>query len=89
MIGYVHELAHEPLHHGEDRPASKAVREMEAVAFVASHGIGLDAGSAAREYIHLIDVKTDTLAALPDRILRTSDDITAALRAPEEREHSA
>ncbi len=87
----VHELAHELLHRGEDRPASKTVRETEAeaVAFVVSQAVGLDAGTAARDYIQLYDGKTDTLAASLDRIQRVAADIIAALHAPEEQAHAA
>jgi antirestriction protein ArdC len=52
----VHELGHELLHRGDRRAAtSKAVRETEAeaVAFVVCHTLGLDAGSAAKDYIQL------------------------------------
>lgn len=87
----VHELAHELLHRGEDRPASKTVRETEAeaVAFVIAQAVGLDAGAAARDYIQLYDGKTDTLAASLDRIQKTAADIIAALHAPEEQAHAA
>ena len=52
----VHELGHELLHRGDCRAmTSKAVRETEAeaVAFVVCHAVGLDTGSAARDYIQL------------------------------------
>ncbi|AFL89275.1 hypothetical protein Terro_3043 [Terriglobus roseus DSM 18391] len=52
----VHELAHEMLHKAERRIATtKTVRETEAeaVAFVVSQTIGLDAGRASADYIHL------------------------------------
>ena len=52
----VHELAHEMLHKAERRTATtKTVRETEAeaVAFVVSQTIGLDAGRASADYIHL------------------------------------
>lgn len=51
-----HELAHELLHRGERRSAtSKQIRETEAeaTAFVVSSGIGLNTGSASRDYIQL------------------------------------
>ena len=51
----VHEYAHEVLHHSADRkrPDSRTVRETEAeaVAFVVSEAIGLDANSASSDYI--------------------------------------
>ena len=52
----VHELAHELLHKAERRIATtKTVRETEAeaIAFVVSQTIGLDAGRASADYIHL------------------------------------
>lgn len=52
----VHELAHEMLHKAERRIATtKTVRETEAeaIAFVVSQTIGLDAGRASADYIHL------------------------------------
>ncbi len=52
----VHELAHEMLHKAERRTATtRTVRETEAeaVAFVVSQTIGLDAGRASADYIHL------------------------------------
>lgn len=76
-----HELAHELLHRGEDRPASKTVRETEAeaVAFVVCQAIGLETGTAASDYIQLFDGKAETLAASLDRIQRTAAEIIAAL----------
>jgi hypothetical protein len=51
-----HELAHEILHQGENKGKKpKIVRETEAeaVAFVIASAVGLDNGTAARDYIHL------------------------------------
>ena len=51
-----HELAHELLHRGERRAStSKRVRETEAeaTAFVVCQAVGLEAGSAASDYIQL------------------------------------
>jgi len=81
-----HELAHELLHRGEDRPASKTVRETEAeaVAFVVCQAIGLESGTAASDYIQLFDGKTETLAASLDRIQHTAAEIIAALTCPNE-----
>lgn len=78
-----HELAHELLHRGEDRPASKTVRETEAeaVAFVVCQAIGLETGTAASDYIQLFDGKTETLAASLDRIQKTAAEIIAAVHA--------
>lgn len=83
----VHEFAHELLHRGEDRPASKTVRETEAeaVAFVVCQAIGLETGTAASDYIQLFDGKTETLAASLDRIQHIAAEIIAALHnAPDE-----
>jgi len=81
-----HELAHELLHRGESRPQSKTVRETEAeaVAFVVCQAVGLDAGSAARDYIQLYDGKTETLAQSLDRIQHVAAEIIAAINAPNE-----
>ncbi|MCA9281063.1 MAG: DUF1738 domain-containing protein [Phycisphaeraceae bacterium] len=77
----VHELAHELLHHGDDRPGSKTVRETEAeaVAFVVCQAIGLDSGTAASDYIHLYRGDTETLTESLERIQRTATEIIAAL----------
>lgn len=76
-----HEFAHELLHRGEDRPASKTVRETEAeaVAFVVCQAIGLQIGTAASDYIQLFDGKTETLAQSLDRIQHVAAEIIAAL----------
>ncbi len=77
----VHELAHELLHRGEQRPTSATVRETEAeaVAFVVCQAIGLETGSAASDYIQLYDGKTETLAASLDRIQHVAAEVIAAL----------
>jgi len=52
----VHEIAHEMLHRGDRRTlTTKQVRETEAeaVAFVVSRAIGLEAGTASADYIQL------------------------------------
>lgn len=82
----VHELAHELLHRGDQRPTSKTVRETEAeaVAFVVCQAIGLETGSAASDYIQLYDGKPETLAASLDRIQHVAADIIAAIQCPNE-----
>jgi antirestriction protein ArdC len=88
----VHEFAHELLHRGEDRPASKTVRETEAeaVAFVVCRAIGLETGTAASDYIQLFDGKTETLAQSLDRIQHVAAEIIAALHeAPDEQAQAA
>jgi len=87
----VHELAHELLHRGEDRPASKTVRETEAeaVAFVVCQAIGLETGSAASDYIQLYDGKAETLAASLGRIQQVAADIIAGLQSSAEQAQAA
>tara|TARA_E500000318_G_scaffold111440_1_gene130033 strand:+ start:237 stop:1061 length:825 start_codon:yes stop_codon:yes gene_type:complete len=82
----VHELAHELLHRGDQRPASRTVRETEAeaVAFVVCHAIGLETGSAASDYIQLYDGKAETLAESLDRIQHVAADIIKAVQGSEE-----
>ena len=83
--GTGHELAHERLHRGDDRPTTKTVRETEAeaVAFVVCQAIGLATGTAASDYIQLYDGKTETLAASLERIQKTAAEIIAAIAAEE------
>ena len=70
-----HEWAHEMLHHidRENRPP-KDVRETEAeaVAFVVTHAIGLETGTAAADYIRLYQGDAKTLAASLSRIQRSA-----------------
>jgi len=81
-----HELAHELLHRKEDRKQiSKTVRETEAeaVAFVVGQAIGLDAGTAASDYIQLYSGDKETLAASLDRIQKTASAIIEAIAEAE------
>jgi antirestriction protein ArdC len=83
-----HELAHELLHQGERRSEiNKTVRETEAeaVAYVVSHGIGLDTNSAARDYISLYDGNATTLTESLAAVQRASSEILREL-LPKERE---
>jgi hypothetical protein len=60
----VHELAHEILHHGEERKGTtRQSRELqaEAVAFVVAQSIGLDSGTASSDYIQLYKGDKDLL----------------------------
>ena len=78
----VHELAHELLHKAERRIATtKTVRETEAeaVAFVVSTTIGLDAGQASADYIHLYHGNAALLTESLEVIQRTSALILAAI----------
>ena len=71
----VHELAHELLHKAERRIATtKTVRETEAeaIAFVVSQTIGLDAGRGSADYIHLYHGNAALLTESLEVIQRTS-----------------
>jgi phosphate uptake regulator len=66
-------LAHEILHHSpDDRKVDKIVRETEAVAFVVSQAIGLDAMDSCRDCIHLYNGEKQTLLQSLERIRRTA-----------------
>jgi antirestriction protein ArdC len=78
----VHELSHEMLHKSQRRTATtKTVRETEAeaIAFVVSQTIGLDAGHAAANYIHLYDGNAALLTESLEVIQQTSAVILSAL----------
>ena len=79
----VHELAHEMLHKAERRTATtKVVRETEAeaIAFVVGKAVGLEAGSASADYIHLYHGNASLLAESLEVIQQTSAVILAALQ---------
>ena len=85
----VHELAHEMLHKAERRTATtKTVRETEAeaIAFVVSQTIGLDAGRASADYIHLYHGNAALLTESLEVIQRTAALILSALKTKEEAE---
>lgn len=77
----VHEYAHELLHRGEDRPASRDLRELEAeaAAFVVGQAIGLDVADSSRDYIHLYRGDGPALQKSLERIRRTAAHILAAV----------
>jgi hypothetical protein len=78
----VHEFAHElPRQRGDDRPASKTVRETEAeaVAFIVSAAIGIRSSVDATDYIQLYDGSADTLRQSLHRIQATAKTILSAL----------
>jgi hypothetical protein len=77
----VHEYAHELLHRGDDRPASRDVRELEAeaIAFVIGQAIGLDVADSSRDYIQLYRGDGAALATSLERIRRTAAAILAAV----------
>ena len=76
-----HELAHELLHHGAERPDSRDTRELEAeaVAFVVSAASGLEALAATVDYVQLYRGDRDALAASLERIQRTAATILRAM----------
>jgi antirestriction protein ArdC len=81
----VHELAHEMLHKAERRTATtKVVRETEAesIAFVVGKAIGLKAGTASADYIHLYHGNASLLAESLEVIQQASAVILAALEPP-------
>lgn len=77
-----HELAHEMLHKGEARVGTtKTSRELEAeaVAFVVSQAVGLNAGSASADYIQLYNGDKDLLASSLDAIRKAAGAILDGL----------
>jgi len=81
----VHELGHEMLHKAERRTATtKVVRETEAesIAFVVGKAIGLKAGTASADYIHLYHGNGSLLAESLEVIQQASAVILAALEPP-------
>jgi hypothetical protein len=80
----VHELAHEMLHKAERRATTtKVVRETEAeaIAFVVGKAVGLEAGTASADYIHLYHGNASLLAESLEVIQQTSAVILAALES--------
>lgn len=76
----VHELAHEFLHHsGAEQSKTQEETEAEAVAFVVSNAIGLDANAASSDYIQFYKGDRDTLLGSIQRIKDTSGRILAGL----------
>lgn len=88
-----HELAHELLHQGDNRPASKTVRELEAeaVAFIVGQAIGLDNQTASTDYIRLYNGDAEQLVASLDRIQKTAAVLIESMHAdtPSVSEHTA
>ena len=82
---FVHEVAHELLHKAKRRTATqKTVRETEAaaIAFVVSQTIGLDAGRAFANYIHLYHGNAALLTESLEVIQPTSALILSAIQPP-------
>ena len=83
----VHELAHEMLHKAERRTATtKTVRETEAeaIAFVVSQTIGLDAGRASADYIQLYHGNAALLTESLEVIQKTAALILSAIETKQE-----
>jgi len=81
----VHELAHEMLHKAERRTTTTRIvreTEAEAIAFVVGKAVGLEAGSASADYIHLYHGNASLLAESLEVIQQTSAVILAALESP-------
>jgi N-terminal domain of anti-restriction factor ArdC len=81
-----HEVGHLLLHFGERRrETTKRVRETEAeaVAFVVSQAIGLEAMRSSAEYISLYTGDKDLLAESLEHIQRAGAEIIAAIAAPD------
>lgn len=81
-----HEVGHFLLHFGERRrETTRRVRETEAeaVAFVVSQAIGLEAMRSSSEYISLYSGDKDLLTESLEHIQRASAEIIAAITAPE------
>lgn len=77
-----HELAHELLHkvEAQDRP-DKTTRETEAeaVAYVVTSAVGLQTGTAAKDYIQLYRGDKETLTRSLERIQQTASTILEAV----------
>jgi hypothetical protein len=81
-----HEVGHHLLHFGERRrETTKRVRETEAeaVAFVVSEAIGLEAMRSSSEYISLYSGDRDLLIESLEHIQRASAEIITAIAVPE------
>ena len=78
-----HELAHEMMHRDERSSTSKRSRETEAeaVAFVVCHAIGLETGSASKDYIQLYDGDAKLLTESLAHIQNTANQILNAIGA--------
>ncbi|TVS01935.1 MAG: ImmA/IrrE family metallo-endopeptidase, partial [Phycisphaerales bacterium] len=87
----VHELAHELMHQGPNRPdprPSKAVRELEAesVAFVVCTAVGMQPGTASSDYIQGHGGNAELLGQSLQRVQKTAERILEGLLGePEEK----
>ncbi len=78
----VHEIAHELLHKAERRTTTIKETEAEAVAFIGGKAVGLEAGTASADYIHLYHGNASLLAESLEVVQRTSAVILGALQPP-------
>jgi hypothetical protein len=76
----IHEIAHEMMHRGTDRPVDGTIRELEAesVAYVVGRYFGLD-DLASPNYVALHGVTSDLIMKHLERISHTSSQIITAL----------
>jgi len=84
-----HEVSHEMLHRAERRTmTTKTVRETEAeaIAFIVSQAIGLNAATASADYISLYHGNPELLAESLSVIQQASSEILSALLAEEHSE---
>jgi antirestriction protein ArdC len=82
FVTLAHELAHELLHRTERRSTTtKCVRETEAeaVAFVVGQAIGLEMGSAAKDYIQLYNGDAKLLIESLEFVQKTANAILAGI----------
>ena len=79
----VHEHAHELLHRSDDRPASRATRELEAeaVAFVVGGAVGLNTSDASRTTSPVRRGDREARSGSLDRIQRAASVILKAVSA--------
>jgi Mg2+ and Co2+ transporter CorA len=83
----VHEVAHELLHKREERTElSRTIRETEAeaVAYAVCQAVGLESGTASRDYIQLYSGDAKALAASLERIRSAAVSIIRPLLSAEQ-----
>ena len=76
----MHEIAHELMHHGDDRPSDKTLLELEAesVAYVVSRHFGLD-NLASPNYVALHGATSELIMQHLERIRNTATEIITAI----------
>ena len=85
FVTLAHELAHELLHRTGRNTTTKCVRETEAeaVAFVVGQAIGLEMGSAAKDYIQLYNGDAKLLIESLEFVQQTANAILAGIAEDE------